>query len=115
MQTHTGVATPWGYVHRLVFSDDAQYPCEGQAGVKACLKSLEKAAVSHLKSDPIKTVVVGASRSRFVVKALPGEFYLMGVQQKVAGQGEYVRVQGRHALPHIFHSEDFASSCVQFG
>ena len=72
------------------------------------LKALEKATCSHLKSDPLKTIVVGVSRSRFVVKALQDDFYLMGVPQKVAGQGEYVRVQGRHALPHIFYSQDFA-------
>lgn len=29
------------------------------------------------------------------------------MKQRVAGQGEYVRVQERHALPHIYHPDDF--------
>ena len=36
MQTHQGVGTPWGDMHRLVFSDDAQYPCNGPPGVAGC-------------------------------------------------------------------------------
>ena len=71
-----------------------------------CLTALENATRSHLPSDPLKTVVVGVSRPKFVAKALQGQFYLY--TQKVASQGEYVQVQGRHALPHIFHSSDFA-------
>ena len=107
MQTHQGVGTPWGDVHRLVFSDGAQYPCSGPPGVTVCLQALETATKSHLRSDPVKTVVVGVSRPKFVVKALGGKFYLHGVPQRVAGQGEYVRVQGRHALPHVFHFTEF--------
>ena len=65
--------------------------------------------MESLEVRPHKTIVVGVSRSRPVVRALQGEFYLMGVPQKVAGQGEYVRVHGRHALPQIFPSQDFAN------
>ena len=105
VRTHQGVASPWGSVLHLVLSDDAQYPCDGPDGVEACLKAPEKAT---RRSDPLKTIVAGVSRKRFVSKAIQGEFYLIGVPQKVAGQGKCVRVRGRHALPHVFHSQAFA-------
>ena len=107
-KTHTGIDTPWGRLSRVVYADDAQWPCDDRKGVHNCLLGLEAAThPTNCRSDATKTVVVGTSRAGFVVKALDGNFTLWNLPQRVAKQGEYVRVQGRHALPHIYHREDF--------
>ena len=49
-------------------------------------------------------MVVGVSWVGYVVKALDGNFTLWNLPERVAKQGEYVRVQGRHALPHIYQT-----------
>jgi hypothetical protein len=92
-----------------VYANDAQWPCDDRKGVYNCLLGLEAAThPTNCRSDATKTVVVGTSRAGYVVKALDGNFTLWNLPQRVAKQGEYVRVQGRHALHHIYHREDFS-------
>lgn len=78
-------------------------------GVDKCLLGLESAThPANCRSDATKTVVVGVSWVGYVVKTLDGDFTLWNLPQRVAKQGEYVMVQGRHVLPHLYHREDFS-------
>ena len=56
-------------------------------GVTVCLKALERACSSQLRSDPLETIVIGVSHRRLVAKALQGDCYILGVAQKLAGWG----------------------------
>lgn len=103
-KTHSGVITPWVIIRRSVFADDAQWPCKGREGVVKCLFGLERATHhTNFCSDALKTIVLGVARERFLVRALNGDLALWNMKPPVAGQGVYVRVQGRHALSHIYY------------
>ena len=56
--------------------------------------------------DPTKTVLVGTEMHDGLVHFLKDTVYLNGHPVRCAASQDYVRVLGRHALPHLFQSVD---------
>ena len=73
-----GICTPWASMDRVVFADDATWPCDSPEAVQGVLEGLEAADESGLCSDALKTVVVGSRCSGWSVHALSGTFTLHG-------------------------------------
>ena len=99
--------TPAGPLNRVLLMDDTQW-LPGDRGRLATLTSgIERAAcLTNLHSDATKTVLVGTEMRDGRVPFLRDTVYRNGHVGRCATSQEYVRVLGRHALPHLFHPVD---------
>ena len=89
------------------FMDDSTWCASDAPHLLKTATAMAKAGhKTHLLSDEIKTLLVGAKRHGWIVTMLDIEAQLHGQPLRCAKQNEYVRILGRHALPHIFHKTD---------
>ena len=62
--------------------------------------------LTNLHSDPTKAVLVGTEMRNGRVHFLRDTVYLNGHPVRCTNGQDYVRVLGRHALPHLYHPVD---------
>ena len=87
--------TPAGPLNRVVLMGDTQW----LPGHRRHLYTLTR----DLHSDPTKTVLLGTEMRDGRVHFPKDTVYLNSHQVPCANGQDYVRVLGRHALPHLYH------------
>ena len=96
--------TPAGPLNRLLLMDDTQWLPGDRGHLPTLACGIEWAGrLTNLHSDPTKTVVVGTEMRDGWVHFLKDLVYLNSHPVRCATSQDYVRVLGRHALPHLFH------------
>ena len=99
--------TPAGPLNRVLLMDDTQWLPGDRCHLPALASGIERAGrLTNLHSDPTKTVLVGTDMRDGQVHFLNDTVYLNGHPVRCATSQDYVRVLGRHALPHLFHPVD---------
>ena len=96
--------TPEGPLKRVLLMDDTQWLPGDRGHLRTLTCGIERAGrLSNLHSDPTKTVLVGTEMRDGRVHLLRDKVYLHGHPVRCATGQDYVRVLGRHALPHLYH------------
>ena len=96
--------TPAGPLNRVLLMDDAQWIPGDRGRLPTLTSGIERAGrLTNLHSDPTKTVLVGTEMRDGWVQFLRDTVYLNGHPVRCATSQDYVRVLGRHALPHLPH------------
>ena len=99
--------TPAGPLNRVLLMDDTQWLPGDRCHLPALASGIERAGrLTNLHSDPTKTVLIGTDMRDGQVYFLNDTVYLNGHPVRCATSQDYVRVLGRHALPHLFHPVD---------
>ena len=99
--------TPAGPLNRVLLMDDTQWLPGDRCHLPALASGIERAGrLTNLDSDPTKTVLIGTDMRDGQVHFLNDTVYLNGHPVRCATSQDYVRVLGRHALPHLFHPVD---------
>ena len=99
--------TPAGPLNRVLLMDDTQWLPGDRCHLPALASGIERAGrLTNLHSDPTKTVLIGTDMRDGQVHFLNDTVYLNGPPVRCATSQDYVRVLGRHALPHLFHPID---------
>ena len=87
--------------------DDTQWLPGDRGHLPTLACGIERAGrLTNLHSDPTKTVLVGTEMRDGWVHFLRDTVYLNSHPVRCATSQDYVRVLGRHALPHLFHAVD---------
>ena len=99
--------TPVGPLNRVLLMDDTQWLPGDRCRLPALADGIERAGrLTNLHSDPTKIVLIGTDMRDGQVHFLNDTVYLNGHPVRCATSQDYVRVLGRHALPHLFHPVD---------
>ena len=99
--------TPAGPLNRVLLMNDTQWLPGDRGHLPALASGIERAGrLTNLHSDPTKTVLVGTDMRDGRVHFLRDTVYLNGHPVRCDTSQDYVRVLGRHALPHLFHPVD---------
>ena len=100
---------PSGELTHLAYVDDVTYTPGTEQDFRRVAKGLHTAGVrTHLHSAPLKAKGLAVRRVGTQYQFFDPGIVTGGGALDMAGADEYVRVVGRHALPHIFHKEDYA-------
>ena len=96
-----------GPPNRVLLMDDTQWLPGDRGHLHTLTRGIERAGrLTNLHSDPTKTVLVGTEMRNGRVHFLRDTVYLNGHLVQCANGQDYVRVLGRHALPHLYHPVD---------
>ena len=96
-----------GPLNRVLLMDDTQWLPGDRCHLPTLAHGIERAGrLTNLHSDPTKTVLVGTEMRDGRVHLFRDTVYLNGHPVRCATGQDYVRVLGRHALPHLFHPVD---------
>ena len=99
--------TPAGPLNRVLLMVDTQWIPEDGSHLQALARGIERPSrLTNLHSDPTKTILIGTCMRDGSIQFLRETVYLNGHPVRCAGPQDYVRVLGRHALPHRFHPVD---------
>ena len=99
--------TPAGPLNRVLLMDDTRWLPGDRGHLPTLACDIEQAGrLINLHSDPTKMVLVGTEMRDGWVHFLRDTVYLNGHPVRCATSQDYVRVHGRHALPHLFHPID---------
>lgn len=100
---------PAGEITNLAYVDDVTYTPDTERDFRRVAKGLHEAGVrTHLHSAPLKAKGLAVARMGARYQFSDPGIVLGGGTLSMATADEYVRVVGRHALPHLFHREDYA-------
>ena len=96
--------TPAGPLNRVLLMDDPQCLPGDRSRLSTLANGIERAGcLTNLHSDLTKTVLIGTDMRDGWVHFLRETVYLNSHPVRCATSQDYVRVFGRHALPHLFH------------
>ena len=99
--------TPAGPLNRVLLMDDTQWLPGDRSRLPTLASGIERAGrLTNLHPDPTKTILIGTDMRDGWVHFLRDTVYLNGHPVRCATSQDYVRVLGRHALPHLFHPVD---------
>ena len=99
--------TPAGRLNRVLLMDDTQWLPGDRGHLPTLTRGFGRAGrLTNLHSDPTKTVLVGTEMRDGRVHFLTDTVYLNGHPIRCATGQDYVRILGRHALPHLYHPVD---------
>ena len=95
--------------------DDITYLLQELDEVQKVLTNVQHTGVlTRLHSATTKFLVVVISKNRLQVQFHAPILAAGGASALVASTHTYVRLLGRHALPHVYHSEDFCKLMRSF-
>ena len=101
------ISTPAGLLNRVLLMDDTQWLPGDGGHLHILTRRIERAGrLTNLHSDPTKTVLVGTEMRDGRFHFLRDTVYLNGHPVRCATSQGYVRVLGRHTLPHLYHPVD---------
>ena len=95
------LATPAGPLRRLGWIDDTSWLTASHADAQRLVSQLPTSgAATNLFSDNMKTIAIGTELRLRRLHILNEPLYLLGSPLQRPGLGNFIRLLGRHALPH---------------
>ena len=105
------VQTPYstcGRFKHVAYMDDTTYVLQDLDEVPKVLANLQQTRLlTHLHSATTKLLVVVTSKKGLQVQFHAPVLVVGGASAAVASAQTYIRLLGRHALPHVYRPEDF--------
>ena len=108
--------TPGGPLRNLGWIDDSSWIGTSHSGIQHVASRLPIAGnLTNLFSDATKPVGFGIALQGERVTFGREPIQFSGMPLRIPEEGEYIRLLGRHTLPHVFHRQDLrklmASCC----
>ena len=89
--------------------DDTSWLAASHADAQRLVSQLPTSgAATNLFSDNVKTIAIGTELRLGRLHILNEPLYLLGSPLRRPGPGDFIRLLGRHALPHRFHCQALA-------
>ena len=115
MQSAGLIATPGGHLRNLGWLDDSSWIGTLHNDIQRVASHLPGAGnLTNLFLDATKTVEFGTILRGKQVAFNRQPIQFSGMALRIPAEGEYVRLLGRHALPHVFHRQDLRKLMASF-
>ena len=114
-----GLTATGGPLRNLGWMDDSSWIGTSHSDIWQVASRLPMAGnLTNLFSDATKTIGFGTALRGKRVTFGRQSIHFSGMPLRIPEEGEYIRLLGRHALPHVFHRQDHrilpSSSCTCF-
>ena len=92
----------------VAYMDDTTYFLDQVSGIQQLLINLYQAGIMiHLHTSTVKLLVAVTRRQGLQVIFDRRDIFARGSAAPMADGKTYIRLLGTHAMPHVFHTNDF--------